>query len=187
MFTVELVEVGDVDHEVMEYLAASIHDGFSLKCTVRSGVVDVRPFHDQRRGQHHSTEILAKLLELGPAQDRKILGVTDVDLFVPIFTFVFGEAQLRGPAALVSLHRLRQEFYGLPPAEDLFYVRAEKEALHELGHTFGLVHCASFDCVMRFSNSIEEVDMKTSSFCDSCSAVLRERCGEESPPVARSE
>jgi archaemetzincin len=94
-------------------------------------------------------------------------------LFIPIFTFVFGEAQLGGRAALVSVRRLRQEFYGLAPDKAMLYARAEKEVLHELGHTLGLVHCRSFECVMRFSNSIEEVDLKSSDFCESCGALAR--------------
>ncbi|HXG93242.1 MAG TPA: hypothetical protein VNN73_12900 [Blastocatellia bacterium] len=102
----------------------------------------------------------------------KTLGVADVDLFIPIFTFVFGEAQLAGRAALISVHRLRQQFYGLPEDERLFYERCEKEAVHELGNVFGLAHCKRFDCVMRFSNSIEMVDIKTNSFCATCAGLL---------------
>jgi archaemetzincin len=96
--------------------------------------------------------------------------VTDLDLFIPIFTFVFGEAQVGGGVALMSTHRLHQEFYGLPEDTRLLFARAEKEAVHELGHTYGLAHCRSFDCVMHFSNSVEQVDLRPGDFCQSCAA-----------------
>jgi len=85
---------------------------------------------------------------------------------------VFGEAQLDNQAALTSVHRLRQEFYGLPEDERLFFERCEKESLHELGHAFGLVHCREWECVMHSSNSIEQVDLKGGRCCDRCSALL---------------
>ena len=173
MFEVQLVPVGPVDGALLEFIAGCIEDALPASSSVRDARVRPDPAFDPLRGQYSSTEILARLLELGPRPDQKILGITDVDLFIPIFTFVFGEAQLGGRAALVSVRRLRQEFYGLAPEKALLYARAEKEVLHELGHTLGLVHCRSFECVMRFSNSIEEVDLKSSAFCESCAALAR--------------
>jgi len=100
-----------------------------------------------------------------------VLGVADSDLFIPILTFVFGEAQL-GPAdataALVSMYRLRQEFYGMPPDPETLSARLLKEALHELGHTFGLRHCADYRCVMSSSPSVENIDLKLAQFCPAC-------------------
>ena len=102
----------------------------------------------------------------------KVLGLTPFDLFIPILTFVFGQAQLNNRNALMSFYRLSQTYYGLPEDEDLFLTRCEKEALHELGHTFGLVHCRNFECVMYLSNAIEQVDLKMSAFCDACRGQL---------------
>jgi archaemetzincin len=104
------------------------------------------------------------------------LGVADQDLFSSVFTHVFGEAQLRGRAGLFSLHRLRPSLYGLPPDPGLVLGRARREALHELGHLLGLTHCASPDCVMRFSTVVEEVDLKPDAFCATC-AKARETPG----------
>ena len=124
------------------------------------------------RGQYNSTSLLEKLLETDNSNAGKLLGVADVDLFIPVLTFVFGEAQLGNRGALMSVHRLRQQFYGLPGDERVFYERCEKEAVHELGHAFGLVHCKYFECVMHYSNSIEQVDLKSNEFCKTCGAIL---------------
>ena len=102
-----------------------------------------------------------------------MIGVTAADLFVPVLTYVFGEAQLGGRAAVVSTHRLRPEAYGLPADDDLLTARAEKEALHELGHTYGLLHCPAPDCVMRASTYAEEIDLKPAALCERCLAAVR--------------
>lgn len=123
------------------------------------------------RSQYHSTEILKRLGQNADAQCWRVLGVTEFDLFIPIMTFVFGEAQLGGPpgaAAVVSLRRLRQEFYGLPPDAALLDERLLKESLHELGHTLGLRHCADYRCVMSSSHSVENIDLKLAEYCHAC-------------------
>ncbi len=101
-----------------------------------------------------------------------MLGVTEQDLFIPMLTFLYGQAQLGGRAAIVSLARLRQEFYGLATDDPLLRLRASKEALHEVGHTFGLVHCRDERCVMAASTGIERVDSKRGEFCRPCAILL---------------
>jgi archaemetzincin len=153
---------------MLGFLALTLPDTLNIPCSIHNHPVDVSRAHSIVRQQYHSTDLLAQLLKLNTQENAKILGVTDVDLFIPIFTFVFGEAQLNGRAAIVSTHRLRQQFYGLPDDEALLFERCEKEALHELGHAFGLAHCQSFECVMHRSNSIDQVDLKPNSFCPAC-------------------
>jgi len=170
---IRLVPIGDVDRELMDYLAFTLPATFGAPCGQSSIQLDGADAYNPTRQQYHSTLLLRKLHDMGENDGRKLLGVTGLDLFVPIFTFVFGEAQVGGCAALMSTHRLRQEFYGLPDDRDLFFARAEKEATHELGHAYGLIHCRRFDCVMRFSNSVEDVDLKGSDFCTLCAARLR--------------
>jgi archaemetzincin len=97
--------------------------------------------------------------------------VASVDLYIPILTFVFGEAQLQGNCAVESSFRLRQEFYGLPPDSALFRDRLLKESIHELGHTFELSHCDDYQCVMSPSHGVEWIDLKTSRLCKACRAV----------------
>jgi archaemetzincin len=100
-----------------------------------------------------------------------MLGVSAVDLYIPILTFVFGEAQVGGPCAVVSAHRLRQEFYGLAPDHELFRERLLKEAVHELGHTLSLTHCDDYRCVMASSHAVEWIDLKESRLCPACRAA----------------
>ena len=169
---VKLVGVGEVHSEVFDYLTIVLSSCFGVKCEVLNCKIDPRNAFSSKRRQYDSNEILSQLLNLKLDGESKSLGVTEFDLCVPIFTFVFGSAQVGGRAALVSLCRLRQQFYGLPEDKKLFLMRCEKEAFHELGHAYGLIHCQSYDCVMHFSNSIEQVDLKHSQFCSSCLQLL---------------
>jgi len=160
---------------LLEYLVLVISANLGTHCVNLPISVEPRDAYNARRRQYGSTQLLAKLLEFNSGDGAKILGVTEVDLFIPIFTFVFGEAQLGGDVALISLHRLRQQFYGLRESKELYYERSEKEAIHELGHTYGLVHCHSYACVMHFSNSVEQVDLKSAVFCNDCDRLFRSK------------
>jgi len=135
---------------------------------------------DAGRRQYGSAGVLEMLMRICPPDADKLLALTGLDLFVPVLTFVYGHAQLHGRLALVSLARLRQEFYGLAPNREVFLERAHKEALHELGHTFGLVHCADRLCAMALSTNIGQIDRKRDAFCTACAARLgrRARGGE---------
>jgi archaemetzincin len=169
---IKIVPVGGVDRGLLEYLALTLPGSFGARCVELPAWSPDAAYNPARR-QYHSTHLLAELRECDDGDGGKILGVTEIDLFIPIFTFVFGEAQVGGCAALMSTHRLRQQFYGLPENRELLFARAEKEATHELGHAYGLAHCQSYDCVMRFSNSVEDVDVKANDFCRSCEVRLR--------------
>jgi archaemetzincin len=128
---------------------------------------------DSSRGQYGSIPVLELLARICPSNAGKLLAVTDRDLFVPVLTFVFGQAQLGGRTAVVSLARLRQEFYGLPPNREVFAERVCKEALHEAGHMFGLVHCAERSCAMSLATNVRQIDVKQSAYCALCAARLR--------------
>lgn len=145
--------------------------------------VDLKPAYSPERNQYHATLVLASLLRTLPDPGAKILGITGVDLFVPVLTFVFGQAQLNGPGALLSTFRLRNEYYGLPPDENTLLDRTIKEAVHELGHTFGLIHCSDAECVMSSSTYVEEVDLKGDWYCPLCMGQME---GFRSPPPART-
>lgn len=132
---------------------------------------------DRARGQYLSAALLRQMcIDYTPSDGEKLLGITDVDLYAPVLTFVFGEAQLSGTCAILSTFRLRNEFYGIPGDGNSLEERLVKEAVHEVGHLFGLVHCHTFDCVMRSSTYVEEIDLKRGALCPSCRESL--------PPVA---
>jgi archaemetzincin len=153
-------------------------------CTVPSFILPVpkEAFNTSKR-QYDSTRILyavlgyAELAETLPSPDDRVLGVANVDLYVKGLNFVFGEAQCPGKAAVVSLYRLRPEFYGAPRDERLFFERVVKEAVHELGHTLGLKHCADPLCVMHFSLHIGMTDQKKAEFCETCLPKIRGTLG----------
>ncbi len=184
MTEIRLVRVGNPDPDILDFLALTLPEHLPGSCRLLTERLDAASLYDAARGQFYSTGLLTELVNLGKQHpSSKLLGVTDVDLFIPILTFVFGEAQLGGQSALLSSHRLRQQFYGLPEDVNLLFDRVEKEALHELGHTLGLVHCQDLVCVMHFSNSVEEVDMKPSEYCVQCRRRIAEATGVE-PSVA---
>jgi archaemetzincin len=169
---ISLVRIGDVSPEVCARVAEGISRRLGLACLVSGDVVELDFAYDERRGQHCSTRLLERLRER--AEGVRVLGVADVDLFMPVLTFVFGEAILGGRAAVVSLHRLRQTVYGLPDEPGLTLLRAEREAVHELGHTFGLVHCPDYTCIMHATRSVEEIDLASGGLCRACGARISE-------------
>ena len=156
-------------------LIAGVAEVFPNPIRTIAAPVDLQPCFVHSRQQHHASLVLAALLRHRPDEASKILGIVPVDLFVPVLTFVFGQAQLDGPGALVSTYRLRSEYYGLPRNEGVLVERAIKESVHELGHAFGLVHCAFYECVMHPSSSVDEVDVRGGAFCGHCTSVLEGR------------
>ena len=130
--------------------------------------------YDPRRQQYDSSALLILLAAQAPPDCGWLLAITDRDLFVPMLSFVFGQAQLGGRVAIISLARLRQDFYGLPPDPELLRQRTVKEVLHEMGHVLGLVHCLEPLCAMSLSTDLVQVDSKRPELCASCQALLRE-------------
>ena len=136
---------------------------------------DIHDFISKRRNQRSSDFLFWILEKLNPAKNIKILVICDIDAYSGGLNFVFGEAFKEGRVAAIYLPRLRQEFYGLESNKLVFHKRIVKEAIHELGHTFGLFHCNNKLCVMHFSNSFNDTDIKGKSFCSNCKNNLRLR------------
>ena len=139
---------------------------FHCPVEIEAGLSDLAQAYNPERKQYFSSKLLASLKT--SERDERVVSIADVDLYVPRLNYVFGEADIASGTAIVSLYRLRQEYYGLAPDEALFMERATKEIVHELGHTFGLGHCPNNKCVMHFSNSLADTDFKEANFCSSC-------------------
>lgn len=163
------------DNKLLEDLSSTLSNAFKLPASILRKSFPLDEGYDAVRNQFNSSWILSRLLKLAPEHSCKILGVTSVDLYVPVLTFVFGEAQVEGKAAVVSSYRLRDELYGLPKNPERLKERLEKEAIHELGHTFGLIHCREPECVMHSYTYAEEIDFKSKNFCNTCSALLENK------------
>ncbi|MGE5497760.1 MAG: archaemetzincin family Zn-dependent metalloprotease [Syntrophothermus sp.] len=134
--------------------------------------LDVKPSFYSDRGQYFSTQLIADAIKITGEIDGKVLILVEFDLFVPVFTYVFGEAQLRGKHSIVSVARFHEEIYSGKSSEQLLAERTKKEVLHELGHNFGLFHCRNWECVMHQSQGVEEIDIKGASYCDDCRSSL---------------
>jgi archaemetzincin len=171
---VDVLPVGDAPEEIVRAMEACLVERLGLEPRRRPWIEVPPEAFDARRRQHASARLLQEAHRLRDPGSLRILAVTEADLFIPMLTFVFGQAQLGGAAAIVSLARLRQEFYGLPADDGLLARRAAKEALHEMGHTFGITHCEDPACAMSLSTSVHQIDTKDAGFCPDCALLLEE-------------
>jgi len=164
----QLLPVGMIDGRLLEELGPALARRFRMPCELLPDALDPEfAFHAERQ-QYHSSEMLARMQSLVGPETWRLLAITERDLYIPILTFVFGEAQMGGPCAVVSSHRLTQEFYGLQPDRDLLRERLLKESVHEIGHTLQLTHCDDYRCVMASSHAVEWIDLKDNSLCSHC-------------------
>ena len=167
---VHLLPVGTISHSLLENLRADLPKSLRIECEIHPLSLDPAPSYHAERQQFHSSELLQRMHEMVRTKDWRLLAITDVDLYIPILKCVFGEAQMGGSCAIVSIFRLRQGFYGLPEDEHLLQKRLLKESLHELGHTLHLRHCEDYRCAMASSHAVEWIDLRESSWCESCCA-----------------
>jgi archaemetzincin len=170
--TIILVPVGPVPADLLPWLADRLEEVFERHVVVAEAVRLPAAGYDSRRRQYRGSALMAVLRALSHASAERVLGLIDADCYVPGLNFIFGQAATGGREAFVALPRLRQSFYGLPEDLTLFHQRALKEAIHELGHTWGLSHCPAPRCVMHFSNSLHDTDVKGPGFCSQCRARL---------------
>ena len=174
MRNLQLLPVGVPDACLLEWLQQALAEKFRVTARILPPMLDVGFALHAERQQYHSSEILANIQSYLTRDTWKLLGITALDLYIPILTFVFGEAQVGGSAAIVSYHRLRQQFYGLPEDQDLLANRLLIESVHELGHTLRLTHCEDYRCAMAASHAVEWIDIKDSGYCEACLSRVME-------------
>ena len=167
--SIRLVPLLPVSNELVSSLVQPLRSVFQTDVILDDPLNNViNTVYDDSRLQYNSTQLIRELLKRFPSSSTKIVGITSVDLFVPVLTYVFGEAQLDGTAGVVSTYQLDDTIYGLEPNPILFFERSLIETIHELGHTYGLYHCKNQECAMHASTAVEDIDLKSAMLCVSC-------------------
>jgi archaemetzincin len=178
---ISLISQGQFEKEFLEKMAHDVEIEFELPVHISAGYTDLSAFFDPSRRQYDANQLLKLLDSDSNPKALKTIALFQVDLFIPILTFIFGQAIFKGKTGIVSLYRLKNEQYGLPGNKMLLFERFRKVVIHELGHTFGLIHCHVPSCVMRSTTYVEEIDQKKPHFCNKCrgelEVAIQDLCG----------
>jgi archaemetzincin len=165
---IKLISFGYFEKGLLEKVVIDIEHEFRLPVKTKEGHLDLSLYYDPSRRQYDGYRLL-KEIDSGFAKEKdKTLGLFNVDLYIPILTYIFGQAYLNGKSGIASIYRLRNERYGIFKDEKILVSRFRKEVIHELGHTFGLLHCYDPTCVMRSSTYVEDIDQKNHMLCHKC-------------------
>lgn len=167
-----LLSCGLFDRAFLRRVAAATEAEYRYPVISEECHSELNPYYNPSRRQYDGDRLLHHLPYCTKSDYLKIVGLFRVDLYIPVLTYIFGQAVLGDRSAIVSVYRLRNELYGLKQDEGLLLSRTIKEVIHELGHTFGLIHCQNLACVMHSSTYVEEIDLKGSAFCSSCREQL---------------
>ncbi|MDJ0985025.1 MAG: archaemetzincin [Desulfobacterales bacterium] len=171
--TIVISPIGDFSPELLDRISAEIQRIYAFSTDVRSLLTDIEFAYHPNRKQYHSTPIIEELARNTPQGAIKVLALVQVDLFIPILTHVYGEAQLGGKACVVSTMRLNDGHRSLNTREP-YLSRILKEAIHELGHTFKLRHCREHTCLMHYCRNEGDVDRKSDQLCRYCKVLLED-------------
>ncbi len=165
---ITLISFGSFDKRLLPEIVDDIARETGVPVLCKEGFIDVGEFFNPERKQYDGNGLLHEVESNFTTDTGKTIALFNVDLFIPILTFIYGQAFLNGRCGIVSGYRLRNEKYGLTADDKVFTERLIKEIIHELGHTFGLKHCLNPVCVMRSSTYVEDIDQKSGSFCGKC-------------------
>jgi archaemetzincin len=167
-----LLSCGYFDRAFLKQVSGAVEDEYRYQVVTEECHLDLSPFYNPARRQYDGDRLLNQVTACTGTEYLKLIGLFRVDLYIPILTYIFGQAILGRQTAIASVYRLRNELYGLKQDDELLLSRTIKEVIHELGHTFGLVHCHNLSCVMRSSTYAEEIDLKGAALCPSCRSLL---------------
>jgi archaemetzincin len=170
---ITLISFGYFGDNLPERIINDIENEFSIPASTKEGHLDISEFYNSNRNQYDGNLLLREVEKQHASDSTKTLALFNVDLFIPILTYIFGQAFLNGRCGIASVYRLRNEKYGIPSNEIVFQERVLKEVNHELGHTFGLIHCHDSGCVMHSSTYVEDIDQKSRHFCAKCRAEMK--------------
>ena len=170
-----LLSCGSFERGFLKKISGEVESTFRHQTVTEECHLDLSPFYNPARRQYDGDRLLQHLPLCTNSGYFKVMGLFRVDLYIPILTYIFGQAILGHDCALASVYRLRNELYGLKQDDELLLSRTVKEVIHELGHTFGLIHCHSMTCVMRSSTYAEDIDLKEAAFCQQCRSLLDKR------------
>jgi archaemetzincin len=163
-----LVSFGYFDSDILRNIADSVKREYLLDVILKEGHLDLSEFFDPTRRQYNGVRLIQEVESTFSSESYKTIGLFNVDLFIPILTYIFGQAYLNGRTGIASSYRLNNERYGIVTDGTASAERFVKEVIHELGHTFGLIHCHIPTCVMRSSTYVEDIDQKSSHLCIGC-------------------
>lgn len=167
-----LVSCGLFEKKLIGRVVRDVSREFQYPVGLMECNLDISHFYNPGRRQYDANKLLKAISQRAPIDAVKVIGMVRVDLYIPIFTYIFGQAKLGGYTGVASLYRLRNEHYGLDSDYELLIERFSKVIIHELGHVFGLIHCSNPVCVMRSSTYVEDLDQKNKQFCHRCRAEL---------------
>jgi archaemetzincin len=163
-----LISFGYFENGLLVHLANAVEHEFNHPVKIKVAHLDLSEYFDPGRRQYNGNKLLALIEALVLPGSIKTIGLFSVDLYIPILTFIFGQAVLGGETGIASVYRLNNELYGMPADNNILMDRIKKEVIHELGHTFGLIHCHNQTCVMRSSTYVEDIDLKDWHLCQAC-------------------
>jgi len=168
LHNITLISFGYFEEDLLKKIAETVKLEFPFSVNLKEGHIDLSEFYDHGRRQYNGVKLLKEVDSLFSSDSLKILGLFSVDLYIPILTYIFGQAFLNGRTGIASLYRFSNEYYGMSQDDKLILERFKKEVIHELGHTFGLIHCHNPTCVMRSSTYVEDIDQKSVNLCLRC-------------------
>jgi archaemetzincin len=164
---------GEFERSILEEIAKAVQQEYNYEVDIITKMIDLPQIYNADRRQYDANFLLKEIEELVFPESIKKIGLFKVDLFIPILTYIFGQAKFKGDTGVASIYRLKNEPYGIENDDVLAYNRFKKVIIHELGHTFGLVHCYVPNCVMRPSTYVEDIDQKTNHLCVNCKNIVQ--------------